>query len=131
MQEISVEHMLYHASIQVSPTIKTLKFMGFEEDEITRLLENVGAKMSKRLHPNAFDAGYPFVEFIKENRRKPSDIDLRNYIFEKKLAEAELQREQKPKVSAEELEEFRTNLKSDLFLKAVFGKVLQESCKSR
>ena len=131
MKEISVEHMLYHASIQVSPTIKTLKFMGFEEQEIVQLLENVGAKMNKRLHPNAFDAGYPFVEFIKENKRKPSDIDLRNYIFEKKLVESEIQQEQKPKVNTEELKQFRNNLKSDLFLRAVFGKgftrELQES----
>lgn len=122
MQEITVEHILYHASLQVSPAIKTLKHMGFTDEEVTQLLENYGAKMNKRLHPNAFDVSYPFVDYIKENKRKPSEIELRNFIVQKHFEKQEQSNQQIKSVTSEELKKFRENLNSEIYLKAIFGK---------
>lgn len=126
IQEISVEHCVHHMSIQASPTIKMLLEMGFSSDEVIQIALNPKAKKPKRLHPNAFDASYPFLDFIKENKRAPYSHELQTFVCEKYLTEQEQIRvEQLANTPQAELDkglyEFREQMRERMYTEAAFG----------
>ena len=126
MQEISVEHCVKHMSIQASPTLKMLLEMGFDSDEIIQIALNTSAKLPKRLHPSAFDASYPFFDFIKANKRAPYSHELQNFLSEKYLTEQEQIRvEQLSNTPQAELDkglyEFREQMRERMYTEAAFG----------
>lgn len=125
-QEISVEHCIHHMSIQASPTIQMLIDMGFTSDEVIKIALNPKAKKPKRLHPNAFDASYPFLNFIKEHKRAPYSHELQTFVSEKYLKEQEEKRAEKmANISQSELnqglQEFQQRMNERMYLEAAFG----------
>lgn len=123
LKEISVEHCVYHLSIQAGPTIKALRYMGFESAEITEIIENPGAKMSKRLHPAAFDANSaPYIDFIKNNQRKPTnDFELYQFVANKYLTEQQEQSKES-NLTPEQVQTLQKQLKEEIYLRVVFSK---------
>lgn len=115
-KQISVEHVLKHASIQVSPAIKMLKqLMGFNADEIIQILERHAAKPSKRLNPNLFDANNHYVKYLKEHSKMPArDIDLANFVAELRFSNRTV-----VKVDAELSKQI---IELGQYLRAVFGR---------
>lgn len=71
IQDVGHEHVLKYASMQVSPAIKMLQEMGFNDSQIVETLLNEKAKLPKRLTPEAFDCAYLNVAFIHEYKRLP------------------------------------------------------------
>ena len=77
IQDLGHEHVLKYASMQVSPAIKMLQEMGFNDSQIVDTLLNERAKLPKRLTPEAFDCAYINVAFIHEHKRLPySEFEL-------------------------------------------------------
>lgn len=77
IQDVGHEHVLKYASMQVSPAIKMLQEMGFDDSQIVETLLNEKAKLPKRLTPEAFDCSYINVAFIHEHKRLPySEFEL-------------------------------------------------------
>lgn len=77
IQDVGHEHVLKYASMQVSPAIKMLQDMGFNDSQIVDTLLNERAKLPKRLTPEAFDCAYINVAFIHEHKRLPySEYEL-------------------------------------------------------
>ena len=77
IQDVGHEHVLKYASMQVSPAIKMLQQMGFNDSQIIETLLNEKAKLPRRLTPEAFDCAYLNVAFIHEYKRLPySEAEL-------------------------------------------------------
>lgn len=116
MKEINIEHVVRYASIQVSPCIKMLKSLGFSKEEVCDIIENEAAKLPKRLHPNAFDCNFPFEQFLKENKHRPTDIELADYACRQYLSQ------HPPKVPTEqERQQNQKRLQQQQYLECVFG----------
>lgn len=118
IKQISVEHVIHHASIQCSPAIVMLQdLLGFDDSETINILKRIHAKPSKRLNPAAFDSQNPYVQYLIEHRMRPIDVELHNYVAGQYLSDCST-----TTASSAEVKPFATLFQLNQYLECVFGK---------
>lgn len=82
-QEISVEHVLFHARNQASRAIAMLNHLGFDESEIIETLWNKASGLPARVDPERYDCNHVNIQYLHEFKHLPTYVQLANYEVEK------------------------------------------------
>ena len=83
VEAINLEHCLRYASMQASPCINVLEYLGFDAEEIVTLLKGGKQTFPKRLRAEKLDCQYANVEYIHQMKQlaAKSDIDVNDYMY--------------------------------------------------
>lgn len=95
IETISLEHCLKYASMQASPCINVLEYLGFDAQEIVTLLKGGKQTFPKRLRAEKLDCQYADVQYIHQMKQlaKQSDIYINDYMYQLHQKEQQINRQ--------------------------------------